>query len=244
MAQTAALIDTLKQALKSNHLTYADVGQALDMSEANVKRQFASKRFTLDRIEAICQIMQMELSDLFQLFEDSQQRITQLTIEQERGLVKDVKLLMIAVAVRNRMDFKDLLEQHQLSEVECIQYLAQLDRLKIIDLLPGNRVKLRIAEDFRWLPDGPIERFFESELQKPFLKSRFIGDMEQRLFLHGLLSDSSIQQVMNKMQALAREFTELLRQDSKLPLDKRQAVGFMLAMRPWIPELFQSFARK
>ena len=52
MAQTTALIETLKQALKSRRLTYAEVARRLEMSEANVKRMFASRRFTLDRLEA------------------------------------------------------------------------------------------------------------------------------------------------------------------------------------------------
>ena len=244
MAQTAALIATLKQALKTHKLTYSDVGKALNMSEANVKRQFASKRFTLDRLESICQIMQMELSDLFQLYEDSRQRITQLTYEQEQKLVADVKLLLVAVSVRNQLSFSDILSLYHLTESECIQYLAQLDRLKIIDLLPNNRIKLRVSEDFRWLADGPIEHFFESHLQSHFLASRFTGELEQRLFMYGLLSDASMQQLKIKMQSLAKEFTELLRQDVNLPLDNRHSVGFMLAMRPWDANIFKDLTRK
>lgn len=105
MAQTAALIDTLKQALKIHRLTYADVAHRLDMSEANVKRMFASKRFTLERLEDVCRLMQMELTDLFQLYEESRQRISQLTVEQEQELVRDEKLLLVAVSVRNRLTF-------------------------------------------------------------------------------------------------------------------------------------------
>lgn len=233
MSQSSLLVDILKKTLKSRHLTYADIGRALDMSEANVKRQFASKRFTLERLEAICHVMDMELVDLFQLLEDSRQRITHLTLEQEQELVKDIHLLLVAIAVRNHLRFVDIVAQYDLSETECIQYLARLDRLKLIDLLPNNRIKLRIAEDFRWLPDGPIERYFETQVQTPFLQSRFNGDAEQRLFLHGLLSDASVQQLQNKLQLLAKEFTELLRQDVSLPLSKRHAIGFLLAMRPW-----------
>jgi len=244
MAQTQALIETLKTALKSHKITYADVGKALDMSEANIKRQFASNRFTLDRLEAICQIIQMDLSDLFQLYEDSRQRITQLTKEQEKGLVADSKLLLVAVCVRNRLSYEEILETYCLSEAECIQALAKLDRLKIIDLLPNNKIKLRISEDFRWLSDGPIEQFFSTQIQEDFLASRFSGQFDQRLFLYGLLSDTSLQHVKIKMQVLAKEFTELLRQDTKLPLGKRNSVGFLLAFRPWEAEIFKPLTRK
>lgn len=233
MAQTEALIETLKQALKRNHLTYAEVGRRLQMSEANVKRMFASKRFSLDRVADICQLMQMELTDLLHLYEESRQHITQLTLEQEEELVKDLKLVLVAVSVRNRLGFQDILSNYHLTESELIQCLAKLDKLKIIDLLPGNRIKLRIDDDFRWIPNGPIEKFFESHLQTEFLKSGFEGDLANRLFLFGLLSESSMRHLLAKVQVLAKEFIDLHRQDAKLPLDRRLPVGFMLALRPW-----------
>ena len=239
MAQTAALIETLKHALKSHHLTYAEVACKLGMSEANVKRMFASKRFTLERLEDVCNLMKMELTDLFQLYEESRQRITQLTLEQEEELVRNTKLLLVAVSVRNRLAFDDIISNYQVSKTECIRALAKLDKLKIIDLLPNNRIKLRIDEDFRWLPNGPIERFFEKQIQGQFLKSRFGDELEQRLFLFGLLGDASAQVMINKMQSLAKEFTELHRQDAHLPLEKRHNIGFMLALRPWELEVFQ-----
>ncbi len=244
MAQTEALIETLKQALKAQRLTYAEVAGRLEMSEANVKRMFAAKRFTLDRLEDICKILDMEITDLVQLYEESRQRITQLTKEQEQELVQDAKLLLVAVSVRNRLTFTDIVGNYDITETECIRYLAKLDRLKIIDLLPGNRIKLRIDENFRWLPGGPIERFFEKQIQGHFLSSTFSGEQEQRLFLFGLLSDASAQVINNKLQVLAKEFSELHKQDAKLQLNKRRNFGFMLALRPWELEAFEPLRTK
>jgi transcriptional regulator with XRE-family HTH domain len=243
MAQTSALIDTLKQALKQHGLTYAEVARRLGMSEANVKRMFAAKRFTLDRLEAVCQLMHMELTDLVQLYEDSRQRISQLTEAQERELVSDEKLLLVAVSVRNRLSFDDIIYNYRISKTECIRCLARLDKLKLIDLLPNNRIKLRIDEHFRWLPDGPIDRFFEKQIKNQFLKSRFSGELQRRLFLFGLLGDASVEVLTKKMQALSKEFTELHRQDAQLPLEKRHNIGFMLAMRPWEVGVFTPLRR-
>lgn len=224
-------------------MTYADIAQGLNMSEANVKRMFASKRLTLDRLEAICRLMQMELSDLFQLYQETRQRITRLTVEQEKELVGDTKLLLVAVSVRNRLSFEDIVNHYHISETECIQCLTKLDKLKIIDLLPQNRIKLRIDEGFHWLPDGPIERFFEKQIQSQFLHAGFCGEYEKRLFLSGLFSDFSIQILIHKMQVLAQEFTDLHRQDARLPLNNRRNIGFMLAIRPWELEVFRPLRR-
>jgi len=243
MAQAEALIMTLKQALKSSRLTYAEVAKQLDMSEANIKRMFASKRFSLERLEDICHLMNMELSDLFQLYEERRQRITELTLEQEKKLVQDVKLLLVAVSVRNRLTFDDMMNNYELTETELIRCLAALDKLKIIDLLPQNRIKLLIDDNFRWLPNGPIERFYETQIQEQFLKSSFRGELEQRLFMFGLLGDSGTQLLIKRMQSLAKEFTDLYRQDIKLPLEKRRTIGLMLAMRPWNAEVFSPLTK-
>ncbi len=244
MAQTNALIETLKQALKAHNMTYADVAMRLNMSEANVKRMFASKRFTLERLEDVCRLLQFELSDLFQLYEESRQRITTLTKKQEKELVSNTRLLLVAVSVRNRLSFDDIVSNYAISSTECIQYLAQLDKLKIIDLLPNNRIKLRIDEHFHWIPNGPIEKFYEKQIQNQFLKATFNGELEERLFLFGLLGDSSTQIMLGKIKTLAREFAELHRQDARLTLEKRHSIGFMLALRPWELDVFIPMQRK
>jgi hypothetical protein len=41
--------------------------------------------------------------------------------------------------------------------------------MRILDLLPGNRVRLNVARDFDWLPDGPFHRFFRAQGQDDFL---------------------------------------------------------------------------
>jgi len=243
MVQSIELINTLKKLLKQHSITYASVATSLKMSEANVKRLFATKRFTVDRIEDICHLMQMEITDLVRRYEESRQRISQLTEAQEKELVNDEKLLSVAVSVRNHLSFDDIVHNHHITETECIRCLARLDKLKLIDLLPNNRIKLRVDENFRWLPNGPIDRFFEQQIKDQFLQSTFSGDQQQRLFLFGLLSDASADVINKKLLALAKEFADLHRQDVPLPLTKRRNFGVMLAMRPWELETLKPLRR-
>ncbi len=243
MAQTQALIRTLKQALRRSRITYADIAAHLHMSEANVKRLFSSQAFTLQRLEAICGLMQMELGELFELHEAIRKRIIHLTEEQEQELVSDSKLLLVAISVRNHLGFKEITERYLISETECIQYLARLDRLKIIDLLPGNRIRLLIDDNFSWLPNGPIENFYQTQIQGQFLKSRFKGELDCRLFQFGLLGDQSAALFIQKLHALAQEFTELHRQDLNLQLEHRHNIGLLLAMRPWEFDVFKPLIR-
>jgi len=243
MPQTAALIKTLKKTLKQNHLTYAQLAASLDMSEANVKRMFSSGSFSLQRIEDICIVMQMELSDLFQLYEESRQRITTLTRQQEKELVSNSQLLLVAVSVRNQMRYEEIIERYAIEPTECIRCLARLDKLKIIDLLPGNRIKLRIDENFHWLPKGPIEKFFELQLLRPFMDSGFDRKLEKRMFQFGLLSNSSAQIILSKMETLVQEFTDLHRKDARLPPADKNSIGLLIALRPWEVDVFKPYIK-
>lgn len=243
MSQSSAVITTLKQALKAKRLTYADIAHQLEMSEANIKRLFACERFTLDRLESICRLIDMELSDLFQLHEASQQRISQLSKEQELELMEDTQLFLVAVCARNHLDFETILAHYHIDELVLVQKLAKLDRLKIIDLLPGNRIKLRIAENFQWIPNGPIERYFEKAILNEFLKSGFKQENDTRHFLSGLMSERSVAIINQRLRNLSEEFTQLHRQDSELPLQQRKTVGLFVAMREWEFSLFSPYIK-
>lgn len=244
MAQSAALVDTLKRALRGHGLTYAAVAAGLGLSEASVKRMFSKRSFTLDRLDAICAMMAMELTDLLEVMAREGRRITRLTFEQEQELVSDMKLLLVAVCARNLWGFRDIVAQYDITESECIRLLARLDRLRLVELLPGNRIKLRITQDFRWIPHGPIERFFESRVQSEFLRSAFDGPHQLRLFLTGPLTRASQEVLVRRLEAVARDFAELHHADGALPLTERNNVGVVLAMRPWELRAFQALRRR
>lgn len=239
MAQSDALIKTLKSSLRGARITYVDVAAHLGMSEANVKRLFATQSFTLQRIEAICDMMNMDLGDLFALHEAARERIRHLTRQQEQELVGDMKLLLVAVSVRNQMEFEEIIERYRLTEAETIRCLARLDRLGIIELLPGNRIKLLIDEHFEWLRNGPIERFYEQQIQAQFLEARFDAEVELRQFQFGLLGEGASRSMIKKLRDLAREFTELHRADMNLPVNQRYSMGLLVAMRPWELDVFK-----
>lgn len=239
MAQTTQLISTLKKALKLNGKTYADVAKALELTEASVKRLFSEESFSLQRLDQICQIMDIEISDLVVLMNAEQDQLQHLTTAQEQKLTQDLTLLLIAVCVLNKWTMSEIVECYALSETECIQKLAQLDRLKIIDLLPGNRIKLLVAANFGWLENGPIQQFFQEKIGREYFNARFNKDDECLVVLNGMLSTQSNGEFQRKLKRLAREFEALNTEDSSLPLEKRHGVTVVMAIRNWRYGLFQ-----
>ena len=245
MAQTTPLIDALKQALKAHGKSYSDVARHLKLSEASVKRLFSQKSFSLQRMDQVCQMIDIEISDLVQMMNESGAgSLSRLTLEQEQEIVADLELLLITVVVLNRWTFEQILANIDITKPRAIKQLVKLDRLKMIELLPNNRVKLRVSPNFQWLENGPIQQFFLQKLQSDFFNSKFSEERERLIVINGMLASASNAVFQRKMEHLAREFDELNNDDAGLPFDERWGTTVVLAMRSWRYGLFNRFQKK
>lgn len=244
MAQTVALVETIKRCLKQRRITYFELANRLGLSEANVKRMFSKRNFTLSRLDEICQVLEMEITDLIIEMSNGSSILEELTAEQELELVSDIKLVLVTFLVQNQWPFEEILQIYDFTEAELIQLLAKLDRMRFIDLLPGNRVRLLISRNFRWQHKGPVYQFFVKNIPKDFFNCDFQpAGGELLLFMNGMLSKSSNKQMQKSMLRLAQEFDELNRDDAKLPLTDRYGSSLVVAMRPWELDLFAEMRR-
>lgn len=241
MAQTTALINELKRRLKASGFTYAKVAAKLDMSEANIKRMFSEKRFYLGVFDEICQMAGFEISDLAKQVEKDSQSLEQLSDEQERELVNDPKLLLVAFLAINGISFNEIQTHYRFNEPEAVGMLTKLDRLKLIELLPNNRVKLLISPNFAWRKNGPIQQFFTHYLQKDFLNSSFNQDSEVMHFISGITTPDSRKALIEKIKQVTVEFNQHNHADTKVPFPDRQVTSMILAIRPWKPKAFEEY---
>ena len=244
MAQRKELIDTLKKSLKSAGIKYSDIARHLQLSEISIKRNFAQNNFTLDRLEAICGMIDIDLIDLVRMTDDERVKISTMTREQEEEIVSDLKFTLVAICVQNAWQMDEIIHYYDITKEECIRYLIKLDRHGLINLLPNNRIRRMLAHDFRWIPQGPIETFFQNKVQSEFMGSSFTHAGELRIYLIGMLSRNSLNTLRNKMQLLAREYSALQQDDARLPARSRFNTGFMLAIRPWELSVFAEMKRK
>jgi transcriptional regulator with XRE-family HTH domain len=244
MSDIPILISQLKKELKKQRLTYQDVASQLGLSEASVKRLFASQQFTLQRLEQVCHMLGIGLAELLMEAEREREKINSLTLEQEQTIVSDIKLLLVTYLVLNRWTFKEILENYQFSEPELIQLLVRLDRMRIIELLPENRIRLITARDFRWIKHGPIETFVMDRVKDAFLAARFDRSEEALKFVSGLLSRHSMLKIKHRIEKLEQEIHQLTEQDSRLPLTERHGFSALLAIRFWEFNEFAAIRRE
>lgn len=244
MKQTEAVLEALKRALKSRGVTYAHVAKALGLSQASVKRLFSTGHFTLERFEQVCELAQTSITQLARELEGGKDEVEQLTPEQERAIMADRKLLLAALCALNHLSLEQITQTYAISKAECIQLLVQLDRIGLLELLPNNRIKLRVTRAFTWLPDGPIQQYFKSRAQQEYFGSSFARPGELMLVVNGMLSRPSSETIIGRLRRLANEFTDLHHADAQLEPGVRRPATLVLAMRPWELQAFADLKRK
>jgi transcriptional regulator with XRE-family HTH domain len=243
MAQRAQIVNELKLVLRERGLTYAEVARKLRLSVASIKRLFSTGDFSLQRIDEICELCGLEVSELL---EQAQQRglpTNRLTVAQEQEVVADPKLFLVTWLIINRARFDQIVRDYQLTERELQRYLIRLDRLKIIELQPFNKVRLLVSRQFSWRPGGPVQSYIHQKLLKEFLATTLTSETDEFFFHGGAISDHVLGQLKKVLQNAARECSEMMEDDSA-PTASRRGAAFVLALRRWEYSGFAQFMRK
>lgn len=243
MTELQQLLATVKQLLKAKGLAYRDVAKALGLSEASVKRLFSTGNLTLERLAEICALLDVTLAELTQSAAISAPRLSRLDEKQEAELVSDPKRLLVAVCALNHWRLADIIGNYRLNEAECLRHLLHLDRMRLIDLLPANRIRINVTRDFDWLPGGPIERYFAEHGRDDFLSGRFDGPHEEVFFVHGMLTPEARTQFMAQLEKLRRHFAALHDESQSAAIGARHGTGMLLALREWEPPDFTRLRR-
>ncbi|WP_161569538.1 helix-turn-helix domain-containing protein [Veronia nyctiphanis] len=243
MSQRKQLVQTLKALLRQHGVTYRIVAQHLQISEASVKRLFSTCDFTIERIEKVCELVSIELSDLVMAMQEGLLSTSELSVESEKALVSDIPLLLTAHLLINKWTVNQILSNYDIDRLDMIQNLVELDRMRIIDYLPGEKVRLKLSRNFQWQENGPIQQFFNKHISSEFFKSTFDQPGELRLFASGMLSKTSNQAIQHRLTRLQAFFDELHRGDEVLEMEQRYGTSIVLAVRPWSLPMFEALRK-
>ena len=243
MSQTTQILNTLKKCLKAKGITYRELAKELKLSEASIKRLFSEKSFSLNRLEKICNVLDLNFYDLAKISVDAETGPSMLTVEQERVLSENPKLLVFFYLLLNGRNPDSIVKDYKITEKESLQFLLELDKLKLIELYPGNKVRLLTQKNIIWRKDGPVRARYENQIKDEFLKAPFDTPDDRFRFETGKLSDGSHSVMTKKIDRLLKEYNELTEIDKALPQEKSHNTGLMIAFRPWIFSMLNDFKR-
>lgn len=237
------IIDALKRCLKSRGITYRKLASPLGLSEASVKRLFSAGGFTLERVEQICRLLDMDMFELARLAHNEASTIAELSSAQEQALADNPRLLLVFHLLLSGWGVPEIVSEYDVSRAQCIKLMAELDRLRLIDLRPGDQVRLRTARHVSWRRDGPIRQAYQQQVLGEFFSAAFTSQGETLRFEAKELSHASREVMRRKLEKLVQEFNELARIDAALKSSERDAIGLVVGLRPYVLSLFTRIKR-
>jgi transcriptional regulator with XRE-family HTH domain len=239
----AALMQALKDELKAAGITYAELAERIEISESSVKRMFSRNDMPLSRIDEICNACHFSFEDLARRVSDAQPMAEELTLDQERAVMKDPKLLLVAICVLSQWSYEQILERYALEPAELVARMVQLDKLGVIELKALNRYRLIVAKTFRWHSDGPLMRYFREAVLPDYFSGAFAQDGETVHLIHGSLGEGIAPNFVERIRRLGADFSAQHLADQKLKPEARDGYTLILAMRRWEFNAFTQLRR-
>ena len=230
---TREIVETLKKALKARGMTYAELAKRLHVSTPTVKRLFSEQSFTLERLEQVLHVLEMDFYEVAKLSRGTNGAGGELSHEQEAALAKDARLFSIFWLITNEWRFDEIAAEFRITAAQLTAYYARLDRIGLVDWRPGNVARLKVPKHYVWRRGGPLRKAYGLRVITEFMRARFDSPVDAFHFEALELTNESAVAVKRRLERVAAEINELVEADAAAPAKRRIALGVLLAARPW-----------
>jgi transcriptional regulator with XRE-family HTH domain len=233
--QVATLIQALKQLCRSRGLRYREIGARLGVTERTVKRWFAGGGLTLQVVEDLCNVLGITFMELCEVAKaDLDTRPAKLGREQARLLFTDLQLGFVFILLTRGWSAQEIQRECRMPEARMVEHLVKLERLKLVELLPGNKVRLLFARNIRWHDNPEAGKAFARGLRNLFVTMDFTAPSAVWSSQVVNISDQALQEIMSKFQALTADIVKRGDAERESPSPKSWQV-LLLAAQPFDP---------
>ena len=111
-------------------------------------------------------------------------------------------------------------------------------------MLPENKIKLRVSQDFDFLPNGPLKRFVFDNVLQDFLESRFENKYDDLLVMRARLTSRAMKQFQVYARRLKWQLAELHEESAEAPFEERHGFTSVLMMRKFEAKEFTALQRQ
>jgi transcriptional regulator with XRE-family HTH domain len=161
----------LKLALKRQRLTYRDLAKRLSLSESGVKKILTASDGSFQRVAEICDVLGLSMRELL-VGDDEAMLELAFTPAQQEGLLRDPRALRLYWAlVYERRPLAEAQKASGIPARDLFPALRKLDRLGLLELLPGDRVRVPAVRQVRWVGGGPLVDKLYREWSANFLRA-------------------------------------------------------------------------
>jgi hypothetical protein len=198
---------------------------------------------SLSRLALVCKVAGLSMEDVLREAADQAPHPDELSLAQEKSLVADPRLLLVAICCLGQWTLSQIIETYTLSEAECLRLLVRLDRLGLIVLRPDNSYRLQVSLAFHWRAEGPAQEFLRTHVVPDYFSGGFGGAGETVLCVPARLAPASAAEAVQKIRQLAVELARLQQQDQRRGGPLRDGYTLLVGLRCWEFHAFTAMRR-
>lgn len=230
-SESAILLAALRRALRGEGWTAKRLAQHFGSSEASVKRWLAGRGLSLARLEQLGALAGLTVAELAEAARRPSRNLAQeLTLAQEQALSEDSVLSFLFMAIVGGEEWHELAREFDLPVHVVEAALAQLEKLALVDRLPGGRVRSTVDRNVLWRKT-PLRMRFESQMKPQFVAMDF-ADVDAVYASEVVkLSDAGAARLAEMIERHRRELHQLVEVDRRTSVLPRRWRAVLYAAR-------------
>ncbi len=245
MNQKSKLLQAIRLRLKSLNMTYATLGEKLGISEVTVKRYFSEERMTLDTLDDICRVLDVEITELLNdRKEELKNQKQSFTFEQEEFLAEDDQHTIVFFKIARGYQFAELFEKADDHERQrTLKILKDLESHSLIEFKTQKELKVLVSSSAAIHPTGPIWRKYSKNGALHYFNTDFTRENEFFRMSIGRLSKDSIYEIQKKFDGLQDQILDLLALQKKSAVKRNDPfMWFISSFRPMTGSMMETIA--
>lgn len=239
MNQTTSNIqirNAIKVLLKKHGLSYRDLGKALELSEGAIKQLMTKGSFTTSRLEKVAHWFGYSLFEFMEIALKAESRPYSLSHKQEEILFGFPVSMWMLFLLSAGFPLESIRDRMNLTEKKFQLALHTLDKTGLIELLPGNRVRIKFRGPYRFNKNGIIEKNLRKDYLALVTEQIQFGpppDVFQRTF-EMYFSESLFKKMKLEVEAIISKYGHLTRIETELDQkDRSFPVTGVFFMKPF-----------
>jgi transcriptional regulator with XRE-family HTH domain len=200
------VINYIRKLMKERGMTYKELARRLNISESGVKKILNGGDASFGRLTEIARALGLTLSDLLSGLEKPKSTKTQFSPKQQEYFLKHMDVFRFFFRlVIERASLARIEKEEGLSKAESFSYLRRLDDLKIIQLLPGDEVRLPPLSAVKNFGEGPLLEKIYQDWAIDLVKEKAHPDHQENsefIVRYLRLSDETFQEFKQRLKEL------------------------------------------
>jgi transcriptional regulator with XRE-family HTH domain len=231
------LLKTLRDVLKAKKQTYGQLAKKLHVSEVTIKRWFTGQTCALESIFKICEILEISFFDLAALARQEEEVDYVLTREQELFFSKNPAFFGIFKQLQRGVLPRTIAETWRLNSPKLHSVLRSLEKQRLLEVLPHDRVRIKVRGNIRYGHQGPLAKAILRPQIEQFLDHVDTTIKDDDVCMHSAeveLSLAHINEFVEELHSIGAKYrARAFRDQSLLPLDKLKSVRWLLGFAPY-----------